>query len=105
MLKHVQVHTSIMETLRAFTSGNFALDSVTLARLAINTLRRCPKFAAQEVGFDTPCEIVDGTPRGIDTLITHMRGMVFTLIEHESKELFRQYCRPVDLCPDKMDRV
>ena len=31
---------------------------------------------------------------GIDTLINHMRGMVFPLTEHESKELFRQYCRP-----------
>ena len=35
---------------------------------------------AHEVGFD-------GTPRGIDTLINHMRGMVFPLTEHESKEL------------------
>ena len=33
--------------------------------------------AAQEVGFDNLCEIVDGTPRGIDTLINHMRGKVF----------------------------
>ena len=50
--------------------------------------------AAQEVGFDNLCEIVDGRPRGIDTLINHIRGMVFPLTEHESKELFRQYCRP-----------
>ena len=50
--------------------------------------------AAQEVGFDNLCEIVDGTPRGIDTLINHTRGMVFPFTEHESKELFRQYCRP-----------
>ena len=33
--------------------------------------------AAQEVGFDTLCEIVDGIPRGIDTLIQHMRRMGF----------------------------
>ena len=39
-------------------------------------------------------KIVDGTLHGIDTLITHMREMVFPLTEHESKELFRQYCRP-----------
>ena len=50
--------------------------------------------AAQEIGFDNLCETVDGRPRGIDTLINHMRGMVFPLTEHESKELFRQYCRP-----------
>ena len=35
--------------------------------------------AAQEVGFDTPCEIIDGRPRGIVTLIQHMRGMGFSL--------------------------
>ena len=50
--------------------------------------------AAQEVAFDHLCEIVDGIPQGIDTLINHMRGMVFPLTEHESKELFRQCCRP-----------
>ena len=50
--------------------------------------------AEQEVGFNNLCEIVDGRPRGIDTLTRRMRGMVFPLTEHESKELFRQYCRP-----------
>ena len=49
--------------------------------------------APQGVGLDNLCEIVDGTPHGIDTLIRHMRDMVFPLTEHESKELFRQYCR------------
>ena len=43
--------------------------------------------AAQEVGFDNLCDIVDGIPRGIDTLIPHLRGTVFSLTEHESKEL------------------
>ena len=33
--------------------------------------------AAQEVGLDNLCEIVDGTPRGTDTSINHIRGMVF----------------------------
>ena len=52
----------------------------------INTPKRCPKSLAdcvvthsswqKEVGFDNLCEIVDGRPRGIDTLIHHMRGMV-----------------------------
>ena len=50
--------------------------------------------AAEEVGFDNLCDIVDGRPCGIDTLIQHMRGMVFPLTENESTELFRQYCRP-----------
>ena len=50
--------------------------------------------AAQEVGFDNLREIVDGRPCGIDMLIRHMRGMVFFLTEHESKELFRHYFRP-----------
>ena len=49
--------------------------------------------AAQEVCFDNLCEIVDGRPCGIDTLIQHMRGMVFPVTEHESKELFRLFCR------------
>ena len=42
--------------------------------------------ATLEVGFDYLCEIVDGRPRGIDALIQHMRGMVFPLTEHESKD-------------------
>ena len=46
--------------------------------------------AAPEVGFDNLCEIIDGRPCGIDTLIIHMRGTVFPLTERESKELFRQ---------------
>ena len=33
--------------------------------------------AAQEVGFGNLCDIVDGRPRGIVTLIQLMRGMVF----------------------------
>ena len=61
--------------------------------------------AAQEVGFDNLCEIVDGRPCAIDTPIQHMRGMVFPLTEHESKELFRQCCRLGGPCPDKMERV
>ena len=50
--------------------------------------------AAHEVGLDNLCEIVDGIPQGIDTLIQHVSGMVFHLTEHASNELFRQYCRP-----------
>ena len=48
---------------------------------------------AQEVGFDNLREIVDRRPCGIDTLMQHVRGMVFPLTEHQSKELFRQHCR------------
>ena len=50
--------------------------------------------AAQEVGFDNLCEINDGRPCGFDTLTNRMRGTVFPLTEHESKESFRQYCLP-----------
>ena len=49
--------------------------------------------AAHEVGFDNLREIVEGIPQGIDTLIQHLRGMVFHLTKHESKKLLRQYCR------------
>ena len=50
--------------------------------------------AAQEIGFDNLCEIVDARPRGIDTLIQHIQKIILPLIEHESKELFRPYRRP-----------
>ena len=50
--------------------------------------------AAQEVGLDNLCGNIDGRPSGINTLISHMRRIVFPLTEHESKELFHQYCRP-----------
>ena len=52
-------------------------------------LRGDALVAAREVGFDNLCEIADGRPRGIDTLIHHTRGTVFPLIEHESKELLQ----------------
>ena len=61
--------------------------------------------AAQEVGFDDLCEIIDGRPSGIEALISHMRETVFPSTEHESKELFRQYCLPEDPCPDKMGKT
>ena len=84
MLKCVLAHISTLETQQVSTNGNFALDDALLDAFV----------AAQEVGFDDVCEIVDGRPRGIDTLIQHVRGMVVLLTEHEFKELFRQYCRP-----------
>ena len=58
-----------METLRAFTSRNFELDSVAgktgdqyieaMSKVS-DGLRGDAFVAAQEVGFDTLCEIVDG---------------------------------------------
>ena len=48
-------------------------------------LRGVAFVAAQEVGFDNLCEIVDGTPRGIDMLINHVRRMIFRLTEQESE--------------------
>ena len=104
MLKHLQVHTSPTEMQRVSTSGNFALDFAWLVKTRDQFIEAVSKVcdgllgdafvATQEVGLDNLCEIVDGRPRGIDTLINHMRGMVFLLTEHESTELFRQYCRP-----------
>ena len=95
--------TSTTEIQRVFTNRNFALDFALLKTgdqyieamfKVIHGLSGDAFVAAQEVGFDNLCGIVDGRPRGIDTLIQHMRGMVFPLTEPESKELFRQYCRP-----------
>ena len=68
-------------------------------------LRGDALVAAQEVGLDSLCNIVDGTPRGIETLIQHVRGMVFPQTEHVSTEFFRQYCRTEDHCPDRTEKA
>ena len=87
MLKHVQVLVSTMETQHASTNGNFALDFAIAGKTGdqykkamfkvCDGLRGDAFVAAQEVGFDNLCEIVDGRPRGIDTLNRHMRGAGF----------------------------
>ena len=64
--------------------------------------------AAQEVGFDNLCEIVDGRSCGIDTLdIQHMRGMVFPFdLNMDPEELCSASTAVLDdPCPDKMERV
>ena len=85
-LKHIQVHTSKTEMQRGSMNVNFALDFALLAKLAtkavskvVDGLRGDASVAAQEVGFDSLRETVDGRPRGIDTLIRPMRGMHFSL--------------------------
>ena len=91
MLRRVLVHISNKRR------SNVRLDYVSPGKLVINISKRCQKSmtdcAAQEVGFGNLCEIVDGRPCSIDTLMQHRR-MIFPLTEHESKELFRQYCLP-----------
>ena len=42
-----------------------------------DVLRGDAFVAAQQVGFDNLCEVIGGKPRGIDTLVNHVRGMVF----------------------------
>ena len=80
MLKHVKVHAFIMETLRAFMSGNFTLDSASLARLAVNTLRRYQTSATEYVAMHSSRRktlasiIFAKSRRGIDTLINHMHA-------------------------------
>ena len=96
MLKRVQAHISTMATQQVSTNGNFALVFALLVKLGINTSKRCPKscdglrgdafVATQEIGLDNRCEIVDGRPRGIDTLIERMRGMGFPLTGHMSRD-------------------
>ena len=98
-----QARIFIVETQQVSMNGNFAPDYTSLVKLAINKYieamskvcdgLRGDAVVAAQVGIDNLCEIVDGRPRGIDTLIRHMRGMVFLLTEHEPKELFHQYCR------------
>ena len=88
LLKHVQVHISTFGDAASCDQQIEAMSKVC------DGLRGDAFVAAQEVGFHNLCEVVDGRPLGIDTVIRHMRGMVFPFTEHESKELFRQYCRP-----------
>ena len=103
MLKLVQAHVSTMDAAnfhewefrtRLRIAGKTGDHLIEAMSKVCDVLRGDAFVAAQEVGFDSLCEIVDGRQRGIDTLVNHMRGMVFPLTEHESKELFRQYCRP-----------
>ena len=86
MLKRVQAQISTMETQQVSMNENSALDYALLVKWVINTLKQCQKSAAQEVGFVNLCEIINGIPCGIDTLTNFMRGIVFPLTEHESKQ-------------------
>ena len=61
--------------------------------------------AAQEVGFDHLCEIFDGKPRWIDTLIQHIRGMVFPRLNTNLKNCSVSTVALLDPCPDKMGKV
>ena len=103
MPRRVLVHISVTETQQVSTNGIRARlriagktgdQYIEAMSKVCDGLRGDAFVAAQEVGFDNLCEIVAGRPCGIDTLINHMRGLVFLLTEHESKELFRQQCRP-----------
>ena len=43
MLKHVQVHTSAVETQQVPTNGNFVIDFALLVKPVINLSKRCQK--------------------------------------------------------------
>ena len=95
MLRRVLVHISTLETQQVSTKGHFALDYASPEKLVIKISKRCQKSVMDHVvAQSSRRDIVDGSPCGSDTLIQHMRGMVFLMTEHESKEIFRQYCRP-----------
>ena len=53
-----------------------------------------PSLQPKKIRFGSFHEIANGALRCVDTPIRHMREKVFPLAEHESKELFRQHCRP-----------
>ena len=57
-------------------------------------LRGDALVAAQEVGSDNLCEIIEGRPSGIKQADQSHARNGFPLTEHESKESFHQYCRP-----------
>ena len=75
-------------------AGKSGVQHIEAMSKVCDGLRGDAFAAAQEVGFENQCEIIDGRPCGIDTVINQMRRTVLPSTEHESKELFRQYCRP-----------
>ena len=70
-------------------NGIFALDYASLVKLVINKSQQCQRLAmdylvaafvaAQEVGLHDLLKVIDGRPSGISPLISHMRGMDFSL--------------------------
>ena len=102
VLVHIYIYIYIMETqqvsrmgfrTRLYIAGKTG-DQYIEANCQKSVMDCDDAFvAAQEVGFDNLCEIIDLGPCGVDTLINHMRGMAFPLTEHESREFFRLYCR------------
>ena len=64
---------------RLRSAGKTVDQNVEAVSKVVDELR-CDAFvAAQEVGFDNLCEIVDGRPRGIDTLIQKYAWNGFSL--------------------------
>ena len=62
--------------------------------------------AAQEVGFDNLCEIVDGRSCGIDTPISNICEEWFSLhLNMDLKKCSASTAVLDDPCPDKMERV
>ena len=56
--------------------------------------------ATQEVGFDSLCETVNGTPRGIDTLIRHMGKLSSRSASTNPKTCFGSTVVQEDGCQD-----
>ena len=75
MLRRVLVHKSFTETQQVSTNGKFRTGPriagqsgdqyIEATSKVCDGLRGDAFVAAQEVGFDNLCEIVDGIPRGI----------------------------------------
>ena len=96
-------------------NGNFALDHVSLVNLVINFFEAMSKVcdglrgdafvAAQEVGFDNLFEIIDGRPRGIEALISHMRETVFPRLNTSPKDCSASIAVQKDPFRSKMGKV
>ena len=107
MLKLAWDRTSTLVMHRVSTNGDAVHDFEEHCIGTISTVcdgQRSDAFVTtQTVGVDALYEIVDGT---LDTLIRHLREMVFQLPEHASKELFRHYCRLLqDRCHDNEEKA
>ena len=58
---------------RLYITGKSGDQHIEAMSKVCGRLRGDAFVVAQEVGFDNLCEIIDGRPRGIEALISHMR--------------------------------
>ena len=99
-------------------NGNFPLDCASPENLVINTSKRFQKsvmdrvvtrgdafVAAQEVGFDNLCDIADGRPCGIDTLMNQSPTRNGFPLSTNPENYSASAAVLEDPCPDKGENM